>query len=208
MSNQKTKEKEMTKERQETEEKNDNKTGNKASEQTTKNQSGDKKKAAKPKKKGDKKSQLKNRIDELEQEVAELKDKNLRLFAEFDNFRKRSARERNEMLNTAGQEVIRELLPILDDIKRAEGLIENAEDIESVKKGYQLITKKLISTLRGKGLKEMETIGHDFNPDLHEAITEIPAPNDEEKGKVIDEVEKGYYLNERILRYAKVVVGK
>lgn len=208
MSNQKTKEKEMTKEWQETEKKKDNKTGKKTSEQTTKEQSGDKKKAAKPKKKSDKKSQLKNRIDELEQEVAELKDKNLRLFAEFDNFRKRSARERNEMLNTAGQEVIRELLPILDDIKRAEGQIENAEDIESVKKGYQLITKKLISTLRGKGLKEMETIGHDFNPDLHEAITEIPASTDEEKGKVIDEVEKGYYLNERILRYAKVVVGK
>lgn len=162
----------------------------------------------KKKGKNKKENKLKDRIDELEQELAELKDKNLRLFAEFDNFRKRTAKERNHMVATAGQEVIRDLLPILDDIKRGEEQMEKTEDVESLKKGYELITKKLRDVLHNKGLKEMETIGKEFDPDLHEAITEIPAPTDDDKGKVLDEVERGYYLNDRILRHARVVVGK
>lgn len=212
MSNKKTKEQEQetqekqhkAEQQQEAKQEKSETTDQKASKD---NKSSEKKQTKKSKKK-DSKSELKEKVKELEDEVAELKDKNLRLFAEFDNFRKRTARERNDMMASAGQDVIRELLPILDDIRRAENQLEDAKDVESVRKGYQLITKKLTDILHNKGLQEMEVVGQKFDPDLHEAITEIPAPSEEDKGKVLDEVEKGYYLNDRILRHARVVVGK
>jgi molecular chaperone GrpE len=152
--------------------------------------------------------ELQEKMEELESEIRELRDKNVRLYAEFDNFRKRSIREREELIELAGKEVIQALLPVLDDIKHAEEQIEQARDVEAVKEGYQLIIKKLIDTLERKGLKEMKAVGEEFNPDLHEAIAELPAPAEEHKGKIIDEVNKGYYLNDKLLRHAKVVVGK
>jgi molecular chaperone GrpE len=147
-------------------------------------------------------------VGKYEAEIQELKDKYLRQAAEFDNFRRRSARERIELIQTAGKEVIGSLLEILDDCDRAEKQLQNSSDIKAVSEGVQLVFNKLRSTLQAKGLKAMNSIGTEFNPDIHEAITEIPAPSEEMKGKVLDELEKGYYLNDKLIRYSKVVVGK
>ncbi|MBX7225347.1 MAG: nucleotide exchange factor GrpE [Chitinophagales bacterium] len=147
-------------------------------------------------------------LNKIQAELAEQKDKYLRLFAEFDNFKRRTAKERIDLIKTAGQEIIQDILPVLDDFHRAEKSFESATDIEQLKVGIRLIQDKFTKTLYNKGLKPMESIGADFDADFHEAITEIPAPNEEMKGKVIDEVEKGYFLNDKIIRYAKVVVGK
>jgi molecular chaperone GrpE len=143
----------------------------------------------------------------LKQEVALANDKYLRLYAEFDNFRRRTIKERSELLQTAGMDVIVSMLPVLDDFDRALRHIDNTTDVNAVKEGVVLIQSKLKNILGQKGLKEMQAIGTAFDPELHEAITNIPAPTDEQKGKVIDEVEKGYYLNDKVARHAKVVVG-
>lgn len=146
--------------------------------------------------------------EQLRQEVADMKDKYVRLMAEFENFKRRTARERIDSMKTAGQDIIKDLLPVLDDLHRAEKSLSSSTDIEAVKEGFFLIKDKLLKNLAHKGLQPMESIGEVFNADTHEAVTEIPAPTDEMKGKVIDELEKGYTLNEKIIRYAKVVVGK
>jgi molecular chaperone GrpE len=142
----------------------------------------------------------------LRNELGEMKDKFIRKVAEFENFKKRSLKERMELIQTAGKEVIVDLLDVLDDCERAEKQISALED--QSKEGVMLVFNKLKSLLTAKGLKPMETINKEFDPDIHEAITEIPAPTEEQKGKVIDEIQKGYYLNDKIIRYAKVVVGK
>lgn len=147
-------------------------------------------------------------IESLRTELNEMKDKFIRKVAEFDNFKKRSSKERIELIQTAGKEVIVDMLEVLDDCLRAEKQMNGSEDIKQVKEGVSLVFNKLKSVLTAKGLKPMETLNKDFNPDLHEAITEIPAPTADLKGKVVDEIEKGYYLNDKIIRYAKVVVGK
>lgn len=147
-------------------------------------------------------------IEKLQQEVAELKDKYLRQVAEFDNFRKRSAKERLELIQTAGKDVIIPLLDVLDDCDRAQQQLEKSEDIMLVKEGVLLVFNKLRNTLNARGVKVMESVNQEFNPDMHEAITEVPAPAEESKGKILDEVQKGYYLNDKIIRHAKVVVGK
>lgn len=147
-------------------------------------------------------------IAKLQQQIDELKDKYLRQVADFDNLRKRAAKERLETIQTAGREVIAELLPVLDDSERAAKQLETAQDVAALKEGLNLVFNKLRTTLQSKGLKPMESVGQDFNPEFHEAITEIPAPTEEQKGKVVAEVEKGYYLNDKIIRFAKVVVGK
>jgi molecular chaperone GrpE len=147
-------------------------------------------------------------VEKLKSEVEELKDKYLRHVAEFENFRKRTARERIEMIQTAGKEVITSLLDVLDDCDRAEKQLQTSDDVNAIREGIQLVFNKLRSTMQSKGVKPMQTIGTDFNPDQHEAITEIPAPTEEMKGKVIDEVMKGYVMNDKIIRFAKVVVGK
>jgi len=147
-------------------------------------------------------------LETLRAELNEAKDKFLRKVAGFDNFKKRNTKERIELIQTAGKEVIIDLLGVLDDWERAEKQINSSEDVKQVKEGVSLIFTKLKNILAAKGLKPMETLNKNFNPDLHEAITEIPAQNDNQKGKVLDEVEKGYYLNDKIIRYAKVVVGK
>lgn len=146
-------------------------------------------------------------IDRLREEVQEQKDKYLRLFAEFDNFRKRSARENLELRQTAGKEVIISLLEVLDDCDRAEKQLQSTQDLP-LKEGVQLVFSKLRSVLQGRGLRPMQSINTDFDVEKHEAITEIPVQDPALKGKVIDEVQKGYYLNDKIIRFAKVVVGK
>jgi molecular chaperone GrpE len=142
----------------------------------------------------------------LEAELQEQKEKYLRLYADFDNFKRRTAKEKVELIQTAGREVIQSLLEVVDDMERAEKQMSATDDVKIVKEGVLLVFHKLKNSLQAKGLKEMESIGKDFDPDMHEAITEIPAPGQE--GKVIDQVEKGYYLNDKIIRFAKVVVGK
>jgi molecular chaperone GrpE len=141
----------------------------------------------------------------LENEVSSLKDQNLRLYAEFENFRKRTSKERVELFGTANQELMSALLPIMDDFQRA---LKNLEDSDA-RDGVNLIFNKFESTLKNKGLKPMEsTVGKSFDVDTMEAITRIPAPEDKLKGKVVDEIEPGYELGSKILRYAKVVVGE
>jgi molecular chaperone GrpE len=147
-------------------------------------------------------------LEKVRAELEEQKDKFIRKVAEFDNFKRRNARERMDLIQTAGKEVIVDLLDVLDDCDRAQKQIENAADIKEIKDGVLLVFNKLRNTLYARGLKPMETIHQEFNPDLHEAITEIPAPSDDLKGKVLDEIVKGYYLNDKIIRHAKVVVGK
>lgn len=147
-------------------------------------------------------------IEKLEAELAELKDKHLRLVAEFDNFRRRNAKERVELIQTAGKDTIESLLVVLDDIDRASKQLENTTDVKLLKEGVSLVFNKMKLIMQQKGLRVMEAINEDFNPDLHEAITEIPAPTPKMVGKVIDVVEAGYYLNDKLIRHAKVVVGK
>jgi len=145
--------------------------------------------------------------DLLKEELSLANDKYLRLYAEYDNFRRRTIKEREEARKTEGKDVITALLPVLDDFDRALKATENATEVAPVREGVLLIQNKLKNTLTQKGLQPMESIGQPFDADLHEAITNIPAPNDEMKGKVIDEMEKGYYLNDKVIRFAKVIVG-
>jgi molecular chaperone GrpE len=146
-------------------------------------------------------------LDRLRDELQEQKDKYLRLFAEFDNFRKRSARESLELRQTAGKEVIISLLDVLDDCDRAEKQLQTADNIYQIREGVQLVFSKLRATLQARGLKAMRSIHTDFDVEKHEGITEIPAPDPSLKGKVIDEIQRGYYLNDKLIRHAKVVVG-
>lgn len=145
--------------------------------------------------------------EKLQAELEEQKDKYLRLFAEFDNFKRRSAKERMELIQTAGKDVIVSMLEVMDDCDRAEKQMQSSEDVASIKQGIGLVFGKLRTTLSNKGLKAMQSINTEFDVEKHEAITEVPA-GDEMRGKVVDEVEKGYYLNDKIIRFAKVVVGK
>lgn len=160
---------------------------------------------AKKKKETKKEEKAKEVKQELtvEEKFAELNDKHLRLFAEFENFKKRTAKERMDLYKTAGESVLTALLPVLDDFERSIKANQKQED-----EGVVLIYNKLRSILETKGLKAMEDpIGQELNTDYHEAITNIPAPSDDMKGKIIDVVEKGYFLNEKVIRYAKVVVA-
>ncbi|AUD01074.1 nucleotide exchange factor GrpE [Spirosoma pollinicola] len=140
-------------------------------------------------------------------ELAELKDKYLRLYADFENFRRRTAREKLELINNANQGVLQALIPVVDDFERAMQSIDNTNDVAALKEGVSLIYNKLFKTLEGKGLKPMVSKGQPFDADLHESVTQFPAPSDDLKGKVIEEIEKGYYLNDKVIRFAKVIVG-
>ena len=146
--------------------------------------------------------------EKLTVELQEQKDKYLRLMAEFDNFRRRTAKERIELMQTAGKDIVVALLDVLDDCDRAEKQLQSTADIAVQKEGIQLVFNKLRSSLQAKGLKAATSINEEFDVEKHEAITEIPAPTPELQGKVIDEVQKGYYLNDKLIRFAKVVVGK
>ncbi len=146
-------------------------------------------------------------MEKIRVELEEQKDKYLRLFAEFDNFKRRNAKERMEMIQTAGKDVIISLLEVMDDCDRAEKQIEESDDIAANKKGVQLVFNKLRNTLQAKGLKAMESVNTAFDVEKHEAITEVEVAENM-KGKVVDEVERGYFLNNKLIRFAKVVVGK
>ena len=146
-------------------------------------------------------------IIEMEKKIAEEKDKYLRLYSEFDNYRKRSVREKGELIKTAGEDFFKAILPVIDDFERALKAADKTGDINTIAEGVQLIYSKLKSTLKQKVLEEMEASGKTFDADVMEAITSIPAPNDDLKGKVVDEIEKGYSLNGKVIRYAKVVIG-
>lgn len=143
----------------------------------------------------------------LIEELTEANNKYLRLYAEFENYKRRIAKERVELIQTAGKDIIASLLPLMDDFDRALKAMETATEVTPIKEGMTLVSHKLKNTLAQRGLKEMDVIGKPFDAELQEAITSIPAPSDDQKGIVIDEIEKGYYLHENVLRHAKVVVG-
>lgn len=147
-------------------------------------------------------------IAKLRSELDEQKDKYMRLFAEFDNYKRRSAKERMELIQTAGKEVITSLLQVLDDCDRAEKQMQESNDPDQIKEGVMLVFNKLRKTLQAHGVKPMESLHKEFDVEKHEAITEIHVNDKNLKGKVVDEIEKGYYLNDKLIRFAKVVVGK
>jgi len=147
-------------------------------------------------------------LDQIKADLADQKDKYLRLMAEFENFRRRTAKERLDLIQTAGKDVIVSMLEVMDDCDRAEKQLNSADDISVQKEGIQLVFNKVRSTLQSKGVTAMESLHKDFNVELHEAITEIPVTDNKQKGKVVDEITKGYFLNDKIIRFAKVVVGK
>ena len=146
-------------------------------------------------------------LDAAKAEIAELKDKYLRLYADFENFRRRTAKEKLDMICGAGAVMVKLILPIVDDFERAKVSFDSSTDVEALKEGVDLIYTNLYKTLESKGLKAMESKGAGFDADIHESIAQFPAPSEDLKGKVIDEIEKGYYLNDKVIRYAKVVVG-
>lgn len=146
--------------------------------------------------------------EKLQKEVAELKDKYVRLYSEFENYRRRTSKERLDLIKTASQDLMIDIIPIIDDFERAFKASENEENPEKVREGNQLVFQKFVKTLENKGLKSMDDlIGKSFDPDTQEAITQIPSPSEEMKGKVIDVVERGYTLGDKVIRYAKVVTG-
>jgi len=144
----------------------------------------------------------------MEEKLAELQDRYLRLSAEYDNFRKRTLKEKIDLQKSGNESLLEALLPVADDFDRAMQSVEEAKDIEAVKEGMRLISGKFQGFLTQQGVKEIEALGIAFDTDLHEAITKIPAPSKKLKGKVVDVVQKGYYLNEKVLRFSKVVIGE
>jgi len=170
----------------------------------------DKKKTSR-KKKSSSNTELEKKDKELEDiryKMSEINDKYLRLSAEFDNYRKRTLKEKTDLLKTAGGDVLVDVLPVLDDFERAMQSMTNTEDIKAVKEGVVLIYNKFKEFIKAKGIVEIEALHQEFDTDLHEALTKIPAPEDKLKGKVVDVIQKGYKIEEKIIRYAKVVVGE
>ncbi|GAB5538599.1 MAG: nucleotide exchange factor GrpE [Salibacteraceae bacterium] len=146
-------------------------------------------------------------MEQMKKDLEEEKNKYLRLYAEFENFRRRNAKERIELIGSASGDLIKEMLPVLDDFYRAIESNKKLDDIEAVKEGFVLLQQKLTKTLQAKGLQPIESKGEPFDAELHEAVAQVPVEKAKEKGIIIDEVEKGYKLNEKILRHPKVVVG-
>ena len=150
---------------------------------------------------------VEDRLAQAEARIAELEKERLYKQAEFDNFRKRIVKEKAELILNGGRKVLEAMLPVIDDLERALSHMESAEDVTAVKEGVDLIYKKFLKVMEAQGVTQMKTEGADFNTDFHEAVTQFPAPSEELKGKVIDCTEKGYMLNDTVLRFAKVVVG-
>ncbi|MCZ4409394.1 nucleotide exchange factor GrpE [Cryomorphaceae bacterium 1068] len=147
-------------------------------------------------------------MTELQKKYDTVNDKYLRLYSEFENFRRRTAKEKLDLMKNAGSDFAGDILPVVDDFERAISSNENNDDVEALKEGFKLIHHKLLNLLQNKGLKAMNSINQPFDTEYHEAITNIPAPSEDMKGKVIDVAEKGYFYNDKVLRYAKVVVGQ
>ena len=151
---------------------------------------------------------LEKEIEQLKADKAELNDRFLRLFSEFDNYKKRVNKEKLDLLSTASEKVLVSLLPVIDDFERAIAANEKAENIDSIKEGFNLIYNKLLQIMKRFDVEEIQAKGEEFNTDFHEAVTHFPAQKEEDKGKVIDVTEKGYKLKDKVIRYAKVVVGQ
>ena len=170
---------------------------------------GKSKKAVSQKKAEQSKIQLMGvKVKELEAALEEEKNKYLRLSADFDNYRKRSLKEKMDLTKLAGEDIFLKILPVLDDLDRALKSVQEASDLKAVKQGIQLIYSKFTDYLLQQGVKEIEALHKEFNTDLHEAVSQIPAPEKKLKGKVVDVIEKGYFLNEKVIRYSKVVIGE
>lgn len=152
--------------------------------------------------------ELKNKMRESEEKIKEWQDKYIRLSAEFDNYRKRTLKEKTDLIKTANEDLLRDILSVVDDFERGINTIDKSEDLNALRHGIHLIYDKFNAFLKQKGVKEIEAREKDFDLDLHEAMTKIPAPSDDLKGKVVDVIEKGYLLNDKVIRYAKVVVGE
>lgn len=162
-------------------------------------------------KKKSKKSTKEKKVDEIEElgiKLQDINDKYIRLSAEFDNYRKRTLKEKMELTKSAGEKILVNILPVMDNFERALKVIDDAKDIDAVKDGIHLIFNNFKEFITQNGVKEIESVNQEFNTDIHEAITKIPAPTEELKGKVVDCIEKGYFLNEKVIRFAKVVVGE
>jgi molecular chaperone GrpE len=149
-----------------------------------------------------------DKVAELTAQLEEMKDKYLRLTAEFDNYRKRTLKEKADLIKFASEEVLKDLLPVIDDLDRALKAIETANDINAVKEGIALIVNKFNDFLKAKGVKEIDAIGNELDTDLHEAITKIPVQDEAQKGKIVDVIQKGYMLHDKVMRFSKVVVGE
>lgn len=158
--------------------------------------------------KGHKKSKAEEQLEKAENDIIELKDKHIRLQAEFDNYRKRTLKERMELLKTASESLLVNILPVIDDFDRAIQMLDIVEEENHVKEGVHLIYNKFKDFLKQNGVREIEAKEKDFDTDLHEAITKIPAPTEELKGKIVDVVQKGYLLNDKVIRHSKVVIGE
>lgn len=150
----------------------------------------------------------KDEKQELMEKYEIANDKYMRLAAEFDNYRKRTLKERIDIIKSAGEDIIINILPIVDDFERALDAMKDADDIEAVKEGINIIYNKLLDFLKSRGVKEIEALNKDFDTDIHEAVTKIPAPDKKLQGKVVDVIGKGYYLNDKIIRFPKVVIGE
>ncbi len=151
---------------------------------------------------------IKKELEELKEKCADLADKNLRMMAEFDNYRRRTNKEKLDLLTTAGERIFRDMLPLIDDFERAKTAMKDTEDVQALREGIDLIYNKFISFLEKNEVKQIDTTDAVFDTEFHEAITTFPAPTPEQKGKVIDCTQKGYMLGEKVIRYAKVVVGE
>ena len=200
------KEAKETQEKAQTQKKSDKATESKADKQTQQQ----KKKTAgkKTSKEADLKEEWANKILAAEESAMEWQDKYMRLSAEFDNYRKRTLKEKADLTKSANSELLKDILSVVDDFERGRDNIDNSEDMEGLRQGVDLIYGKFIEFLRQNSVKEIDAREQDFDIDFHEALTKIPAPTKELKGKVVDVIEKGYLLNERVIRYAKVVVGE
>ena len=174
----------------------------------TDNSDNDSKKSKKNRKQRKEDEAKDKEIEELKAQVEEQKDRYLRLSAEFDNYRKRTLKERADMLKTANGDTLSGMLPVLDDLERAMQSMEKATDVAAVREGVILIYNKLQELLKNKGIVEIDAMNQVFDTDLHEAITKIPAPTEDLKGKVVDVIQKGYKIDTKVIRYAKVVVGE
>lgn len=160
------------------------------------------------KKSKSKKDKKETQLQELGEKLADITDKHLRLQAEFDNFRKRTMKEKADLIKSGGESVLINILPVIDDFERALLSLKDVSDEDAGKKGTQLIYNKFSEFLKQNNIKEIDAVNQDFNVDLHEAITKIPAPDEKLKGKVVDVVQKGYTLNDKVIRFAKVVIGE
>ncbi|MCM1034704.1 MAG: nucleotide exchange factor GrpE [Paludibacter sp.] len=153
-------------------------------------------------------TQVNDKVAELEQQCADLADRNLRMMAEFDNYRRRTNKEKLELLKTAGEDIFKDMLPLVDDFERAKAAMQQADDVQALREGIELIYNKFLTFLAKHEVTPIDTDNAEFNTEFHEAITTLPAPTEEQKGKVLDCTQKGYMLSEKVIRYAKVVVGE